>query len=127
MLINAIGTTSVLGTKNIAVPGTLLGGSFLICDKNFFIFIDPSQRALSIRSLPLIQLNIIKMTAKAITIVTHPPSKNLNKVEEKNATSRINKIAKIGIKINLFQPLTKISKNVARIVSINIDPVTAIP
>ena len=67
------------------------------------------------------------MTAKAITIVTHPPSKNLNKVEEKNTTSRINKIAKIGIKINLFQPLTKISKNVARIVSINIDPVTAIP
>ena len=41
--------------------------------------------------------------------------------------SIINKNRKIGIKINLFQPLTKISRNVARIVSINIAPVTEIP
>jgi len=51
----------------------------------------------------------------------------LNKVAEKNTRSRIKKVKKTGIKINLFQPLTKISKNVARIVSINIDPVTAVP
>jgi len=91
------------------------------------IFTDPSQRALSILSLPLIQLIIINTIANAIRIGTQPPSKNLNKLDEKNAMSIINKNRKIGIKINLFQPLTKISRNVARIVSINIAPVTEIP
>ena len=94
-----MGTTERFGTKNIAVPGTLLIFLLFNSDKNLLSFTEPSQRAANIRSRPVIQLNIIVSNPMAITIGNQPPSKNFIKFEERKTTSIISRPKNKGIKI----------------------------
>ncbi len=76
-----MGTTARFGTKNIALPGTLLIFLLFNSDKNLLSFTEPCQRAAHIRSLPVIQLNNIISNPTEITIGNQPPSKNFTKFE----------------------------------------------